>query len=225
VCTQAKHDSNTANWAALELRSDRCQKILSFAMFNDVSNLSILCGDAVEIMSHWFPRSSASQIFINHPQPPEHIDRGKADNSQNEGKHLLTAEFFKLLHHSLLPRGTITIVTDNQSYARLLLRIISENMSAFFVSGDAEDSVSLRVDCTMVGSHVSQEEADKDSVSVSVSAAGPARSKAANRNRFVLYRGDPDESVGHAVLSSSYFDRMWDKGEHSRRFVLYLVAV
>lgn len=198
---------------AVELRSDRCHQILSRAIFNQVDNLGILCGNAVEIMSCVFPLSSVGQIFINHPQPPEHIDRGKADVSQNEGTHLLTASFFKLLHQSLTPGGTVTIVTDNQSYARLLLRIVSCSAASHFDCGDVTETSTIREDYSIEPS----------------SCSGEARSTytgdcSSSSKKFKLFRGDPDASVGHIVHSSSYFDRMWTKGEHSRRWILYLMA-
>ena len=154
-------------------------------------------------MTSVVPEASVESIFINHPEPPEHVDRGKADISQNEGTHLLTESFFNLLHQSLTPGGTLTIVTDNQSYARLLLRIVSCNVSKQFECGDIKETNSIREDYSIESSDHRVRLPEK---------------------KYKLFRGDPDASVGHIVHSSSYFDRMWTKGEHSRRWILYLVA-
>lgn len=161
-----------------------------------IENLGILCGDAAEILSNVFPLSTISQLFINHPQPPEHIDRGKAASATNQGQHLLTSSFFRLLHSILVPGGTVTIVTDNQNYARLLSKIICDEVSTIFRSGHIENQERF------LREHLN----DK-------------------RERFVLWRGNPDQQVGHNTISSSYFDRLWDNGEHTRRWILFLQAI
>lgn len=205
VCSQAKHDNGSANWISMELRSDRCHQILSRAIFEEISNLAIICCDACELLSTWFPLHQVSELFINHPQPPEHIDRGKATNSQNQGKHLLTAHFFKILHKSLLPGGKITIVTDNQSYARMLLRIISDDVGQLFQPGTVEETDCIREDFLL-------DYSTTNNTDRAVS-------------KFSLWRGNPDSRFGHNAKCSSYFDRMWDKGKHCRRWILFISAI
>jgi hypothetical protein len=177
-------------------------------------------------MSRWFPSSRVSELFINHPQPPEHIDRGKATQSQNEGKHLLTSNFFNIVHRSLLPGGTVTIVTDNQSYARMLLRIICDDASLLFRPGIIEETDFIREDYSVTSSKVLLT-SDADSIPRHTPPhlhPSHMTDTVEQADRFILWRGDPDSSVGHSAQSSSYFDRMWDKGQHSRRWILYIVA-
>ena len=39
---------------------------------------------------------------------------------------------------------------------------------------------------------------------------------------FHLYSGLPNESIGHVVTASSYFDRLWKRSAQSERFFLVL---
>ena len=61
-------------------------------------------------------------MFINHPEPPEHNTGGDG----NQGQHLLTLSFFTLMYNILSSSGTLTIVTDNLPYAKLLVSILHQ---------------------------------------------------------------------------------------------------
>ena len=61
-------------------------------------------------------------MFINHPEPPEHNTGGDG----NQGQHLLTPSFFTLMYNILSSNGTLTIVTDNLPYAKLLVSILQQ---------------------------------------------------------------------------------------------------
>ena len=94
----------------------------------------------MQIIPQRFPAGRISALFINHPQPPEHTNSGSAmrDNKKqrasegdsgssggSDGQHLLTATFFTALYRILTDKGTITIVTDNLAYARLLANLLA----------------------------------------------------------------------------------------------------
>jgi pentatricopeptide repeat protein len=105
-----------------------------------LNNLSILGGDASHILQSHLPPNALSAVFINYPQPPERIhgvgvssttnsNNNNSNNNnnnnhhhhKNQGKHLLTTEFFQLLlTHNLQDQGTLTILTDNLAYAEQL---------------------------------------------------------------------------------------------------------
>jgi len=40
-----------------------------------------------------------------------------------------------------------------------------------------------------------------------------------------VWRGNPGPEVGHVVSASSYFDRMWERGQKKRRWILFLRKV
>ena len=137
-----------ALWVAVELRCDRVQYTASHYFLSShaalaaidslrpeqsahqpphgaeltIGNLAVLGGDASIIIPNHFADCSVSDVFVNHPQPPERL--GRLPFSQ--GSHLLTGSFLKELHRVLRPRGRLTIVTDNYQYAKDLAQCIAE---------------------------------------------------------------------------------------------------
>ena len=131
VVAQAMEDREKANWVAIELRADRAYKIYSRAVLERcVSNMAILCGEAESILAR-VENSSVSQIFINHPEPPE-----RSGEHKGEGKHLLTLTFFHSLRRVLRPKveSLVTIVTDNLAYAIQLAAIVGKDPRHSFIS-------------------------------------------------------------------------------------------
>jgi len=135
-----------ALWVAMELRCDRVQQSVSHYFLSShlslsaidiprleqsshhpphgselIGNLAVLGGDASIIIPNHIADCSVSDIFVNHPQPPERL--GRLNFSQ--GSHLLTGPFLKELHRVLRPRGRLTIVTDNYQYAKDLAQAIA----------------------------------------------------------------------------------------------------
>jgi pentatricopeptide repeat protein len=129
------------NWIACELRNDRAHHIWSnhfltarhllsspqsghenaSTAMKGGNNLAVLAGDASKIVKDYIGRECISSIFINYPQPPERV----AGDHKNQGKHLLTHEFFCDMMTILKKKGTITILTDNLSYAQSLAQTVA----------------------------------------------------------------------------------------------------
>jgi pentatricopeptide repeat protein len=150
VVAQALHDWNfeknsaNANWVALELRFDRvyntmCRSIYSGievnnshsnkhskSHFGGLPNLAVLGGDASALLPNHIPSNCISSIFINHPEPPERT----GGESDSQGDHLLTKDFFINMHKILKIDGTITIVTDNMPYGLSLVKSLSSLASS-----------------------------------------------------------------------------------------------
>lgn len=122
AAAQAAAEEGAANWATLELRHDRVYQGFSRAVFQGLSNLAVMGGDALRILPNHIPPSSISAIFVNHPEPPQQT--GGAD-AKSQGFHLLSREFFIDMHRALEDGGMLTIVTDNRWYAMLLLKIVA----------------------------------------------------------------------------------------------------
>jgi pentatricopeptide repeat protein len=132
ACAQAGA-SPDVDWVTLELRSDRVYHTFLNSVINQVSNLAMLGGDIHSVAARICP-SSLSAIFVNHPEPPQQYDDGSggsggsgggAGGGQSDGEHMLTPQFFAAAYRSLEPGGRLTIVTDNQHYARLLLQSVA----------------------------------------------------------------------------------------------------
>lgn len=138
-------------------------------------NLLMLGGDANSILRKYIPSNSISHIFVNHPEPPERTglykdnhNRRKRnsdgdDDSDDEssgvinwssGRHLLTSNFFKLMHQILTnetaatssSNGLITIVTDNKQYALQLGHEIWSYNRMERANGSSDALVSVYID-------------------------------------------------------------------------------
>ena len=121
VVAQAKKDGVKARWIAMEIRHDRVYHIFTQALFDHVSNLCIIAGDASKAISTNLAPNLADFIFINQPEPPQ-----QTGGRDSEGKHLLTHDFFQDCTRVLKVNGILTVVTDNKWYAQLLLKILSK---------------------------------------------------------------------------------------------------
>ncbi|RHY86021.1 hypothetical protein DYB37_010733 [Aphanomyces astaci] len=119
VVNQAKKDQGKALWVAMEIRHDRVYQIFTQAVFDNVTNLSIIAGDAaVGIQRHMKP-NQVDFMFINQPEPPQ-----QTGSMNTQAKHLLTATFLDHAMQLVKPDGRLTIVTDNKWYAQFLLKIV-----------------------------------------------------------------------------------------------------
>lgn len=63
----------------------RVYQTFTRSIFEGASNLSILCGDAVDIIRKYFPDGVLSNVFVNYPEPPQQIG-----GNETQSKHLLT---------------------------------------------------------------------------------------------------------------------------------------
>ena len=122
VVAQAKAESDSAHWAALELRHDRVHSIFSRAVFEGIENLCILSGNASKVLNQHFFRKSVAHIFVNFPEPP-HFSGIIAAEDKN---HLLQSSFFHEMHRVLENDGRLTIFSDNGPYCRTLCETLSQ---------------------------------------------------------------------------------------------------
>ena len=126
ACAQAAASADSVDWVTLELRSDRVYHTFLNCIFSNLTNLAMLGGDVHKVAAKIRP-GSLGAIFVNHPEPPHQYDDGGSGDggSRSDGEHMLTPQFFAAAYRSLEPGGRLTIVTDNQHYARLLLQSVA----------------------------------------------------------------------------------------------------
>ena len=185
--SQAQNDERS-RYVTLELRHDRVYGTFYRSICAQTSNLCVIGGDAVDVVKRRIKSNCLSNIFINHPEPPQQNNK---EGSTSQGKHLLTMAFLSLAAEKLLAGGMMTIVTDNLWYARFLMRQL----------GGAPHPRSL--------------------VNVEISGLG-GLGELENEGGYSVYVGKPDASCGHTVDASSYFDRLWKRGNLVDRYVLVL---
>lgn len=228
------------NWIACELRCDRAHHIWSHHFLStkhlvssihsvdqDAStvmrggnNLAVLGGDASKIVKERIPVESISSIFINYPQPPERV----AGDHKNQGKHLLTMEFFLDMMTILKKKGSITILTDNLSYAQsLALTVATINKMKLARRNDATHELLYSVE--MEESEMERRVLQETVPFIEIEGSNDKKKKSSNidfKRNVVIWRGDPGDDAGHIALVSSYFDRMWSLGHKKRRWFIFL---
>jgi hypothetical protein len=171
-------------------------------------NLTIIGGDAMQVVRQRIPRESISAIFFNYPQPPERVTGG---SKENQGAHLLTYDFFLELLQILQLNGTITILTDNLLYAQSISQTILQ------INAAPKNTVPYKLlsvkltESDSLNRHL--QECVVDSKKETTGAGG---------GKVLIWRGEPGVDAGHVASTSSYFDRMWAFGQKKRRWFLYL---
>lgn len=194
---QQAAQSSEQRWFSLELRHDRVYKTFARAALQSnsqcCSNLAILGGNASFILPNHIRSGSLRGVFVNYPEPPQQSGR---DGEDCQGKHLLTAEFMAAVGEALEDGGLFTLLTDNVWYGKLLLRTVA-NMS-----------LSARSFCNALPESSPN---GNGPVEVEMQVSG-----------LTLYRGKPGPESGHVVDASSYFDRLWQRGQQPNRYFLSL---
>lgn len=179
------------------------------------NNLGILGGDASDIVQRRIPRNSIAEVYINYPQPPERITGSGKQGNRNQGKHLLTQEFFQQLILILREDGSLTLLTDNLLYAQNLAQSLVE------LAQHSSAKKALLVDAV---ADVIKGESDSDGAwKVQEQLPVVVRKEGEEIKRSItIWRGEPGRAAGHVADASSYFDRMWSMGQKKRRWFLFL---
>ena len=163
-----------------------------------VPNLACIAGDAIKVLSNHVPPASLTQVVINFPEPP--LWSGGDGESKT---HLLTPDFFLLVHAALKKKGTMCILSDNVRYAITVARTIAQ--------------------LTFDGLEGGKKCFKKATVETGV------HSGTVNVHQIVegipLHCGLPGPECGHRVEAESYFDRLWQHGNHKKRFFLFVRKV
>lgn len=207
IVAQAEAAPAHCHWVAVELRLDRSHDILCrhhllapprpalpcTSSSSSSGKLTVLSGDAVSICSQRISSGSIAHVFINYPQPPA---QGKGAQGQGQGTHLLTAAFFLTLHRALRPKGRMTVLTDNLTYAVALATTLAASSRYCDAPYEEEEGVSVQQ---------------------AMGCSGPKAEAV-----VTVYRGLPGPACGHQVASSSYFDRLWAHGMKKRRWFLFV---
>jgi tRNA (guanine-N7-)-methyltransferase len=99
------------NWIAVEKKFVRARKIWGKMQRENISNLCVVCGEALEFTRYYAPR--ITKAFINFPDPWPKFRHAK--------HRLVRAEFLNELSRIMGPYGTITCVTDDVPYFNQML--------------------------------------------------------------------------------------------------------
>ncbi|MFO1423124.1 MAG: tRNA (guanine(46)-N(7))-methyltransferase TrmB [Candidatus Competibacteraceae bacterium] len=82
-----------------------------------LTNLRIMCADAVEVLERQIPDESLDRVQIFFPDP--------WPKARHHKRRLIQASFITLLVHKLNPGGQLHIATDCEDYAHSILQLLS----------------------------------------------------------------------------------------------------
>lgn len=114
------------NWIALEMKYQRVRKIWSKLKNNNLSNLIIICAEALSATRDYFPPACLSNAYINFPDP--------WPKNRHAKNRLIQPIFLQQLSRVLKPNGKITFVTDDANYSEWTIKMFSHqpNFTSLF---------------------------------------------------------------------------------------------
>lgn len=114
------------NFLGIEVHRPGVGRLMSLLESRDVSNVRILCTDAVPVLKESIPEASLDRVQIFFPDP--------WPKKRHHKRRLLSAEFIDLLRTRLRVDGTLHVATDWEDYANSVLALLQataglENLS------------------------------------------------------------------------------------------------
>jgi tRNA (guanine-N7-)-methyltransferase len=109
------------NWVAVEKQFDRVRKIWSKMHNFSLSNLFIVCGEALTFTRFYVPDRSFEAVYINFPDPWP-----KGRHAKNR---LLREPFISEMARVSVLGATAIIVTDHVTYTSQICEVMSANPS------------------------------------------------------------------------------------------------
>lgn len=102
------------NWIAVEMKWPRVKKIWSKTKNHSLSNLIVVCGEALHTTSLYLPDASVTEVFVNFPDPwPK----------KRHWKHrLINDQFLQEMMRILTLNGSMTFVTDDVDYSDVMVK-------------------------------------------------------------------------------------------------------
>lgn len=108
------------NWVAVEMKFSRVRKIWSKIKNLNLNNLFIVCGEAFDVTSRFFPSKSINEVFINFPDPWP-----KRRHAKNR---LIQMPFVNNVWRVLRDSATFNFVTDDPHYSSWTSSIVNAHL-------------------------------------------------------------------------------------------------
>ncbi len=110
--TRPGHD-----FLGIEVHRPGAGRVLQQAEKMDLSNLRVLCHDAVEVLRDFLPAGAVDEIVIFFPDP--------WPKKRHHKRRLIQPAFAQVLAHALRPGGRLRLATDWADYARHMLEVLN----------------------------------------------------------------------------------------------------
>jgi tRNA (guanine-N7-)-methyltransferase len=85
---------------------------------NQLTNLKVMCHDAVEVLENMIPKNSLDKVQIFFPDPWHKARHNK--------RRIIQPNFVELIHKKLKVNGVLHLATDWQHYAEHMLEVLSQ---------------------------------------------------------------------------------------------------
>ncbi len=131
---QAAHNP-MVDYLGIEVHQPGIGNLMDLAAVNNINNIRILRGDAVEILEKNLADESfaAMQIFFPDPWPKRrHFKR-----------RLIQPTFVDLLYRKLQPGGRLLLATDWEDYAKQMLTVLTANQGFGNLAGENQFAARL----------------------------------------------------------------------------------
>ena len=107
------------NWVAIEKRFDRTRKIWSKIKNHNLDNLFVMSGMGQIITKYYISDNSVDMVFVNFPDPWP-----KAKHAKHR---IIQENFISDIARILKPKGSITLVTDDDTYRDQIIDTLNGN--------------------------------------------------------------------------------------------------
>lgn len=107
------------NYLGIEVHKPGVGKLLHGIVANDVSNLRIICHDAVEVLSNCLAAESIDRLLLLFPDPWH--------KKKHHKRRIVQPAFIELVRSRLQTKGTFHLATDWQPYAEHMLEMLEDS--------------------------------------------------------------------------------------------------
>jgi tRNA (guanine-N7-)-methyltransferase len=113
----------------IEVHRPGVGRLLLGAEAAQLSNLRVICHDAVEVLQQQLPRASIALVHIFFPDP--------WPKKRHHKRRLIQPAFVELLAQAIAPGGTLRLATDWEPYAQHMREVIDASPAFANVAADA----------------------------------------------------------------------------------------
>lgn len=116
LVTMAKNSPEN-NYFGIEVHAPGVGACLASAQEENISNLRVMCHDAIEVLNHMIPDNSLQMVQLFFPDPWHKARHNK--------RRIVQVPFAELILTKLAPNGVFHMATDWEPYAEHMLEVMT----------------------------------------------------------------------------------------------------
>ena len=129
---RAAQNDPDRNYLGIEVHRPGVGSLLNEISEAGISNLKVICHDAVEVLSDYLPDGVIAECWILFPDPWH--------KKKHHKRRLVTTEFLTLVAKKICNQGVLHIATDWEEYAHWCMDLLKKHES--FINTEAGDEFS-----------------------------------------------------------------------------------